>query len=353
MNMNQDFRDIPYPDIFGKWDSKASVRATPRRAIEAAQTPTKSFFPRSLMPVCDHHLVTRLPDAVIEEILTQRLYCYLDATTVLEQNVVNPVLLEIAHDGLAVEFASDMRFDAHKIYCDEAYHALFSADLKKQIVTATGVWPIAAPEPSFMHRLRLSHDAVPAELRGLASLCFAVVSETLISALLSHIPADPTVVDSVRLTVADHARDERYHHAYFSKILPFVWPQLRRHERKVLGPLFADYIISFLGPDYPMLQAILQPHLQDRDAVTEVLHDCHDHLDVVRDIRQASHTTVRLLAKAGVLDDALTAQTFTDAGLLPDNELIGGLEKSGPNEGQRNGQLWTPPRKMAESSRSG
>lgn len=348
MNINPDFRDTaPYPDIFGKWDSKASVRTTPRRTIEAAQTPTKSFFPRSLMPVCDHQLVARLPDAVIEEMLIKRLYCYLDVTTVLEQNAVNPVLLEIAHDGLAVEFASDMRFDAHKIYCDEAYHALFSMDLKKQIVTATGVQPIAAPEPSFMRRLRLSYDAVPAELRGLASLCFAVVSETLISALLSQIPADPTVVDPVRLIVADHARDERYHHAYFSKVLPFVWSRLRRYERKALGPLFADYIISFLEPDYPMLQAILQPHLQDRDAVAEVLHDCHDHLDVVRDIRQASHMTVRLLAKAGVLDDALTAQTFADAGLLPDSEPVGRLGKFCPGEGQRNGQLWGLSRRIA------
>lgn len=348
MNINPDFRDTePYPDIFGKWDSKASVRATPRRTIEAAQTPTKSFFPRSLMPVCDHQLIARLPDAVIEEMLIKRLYCYLDVTTVLEQNAVNPVLLEIAHDGLAVEFASDMRFDAHKIYCDEAYHALFSMDLKKQIVTATGVQPIAAPEPSFMRRLQLSYDAVPAELRGLASLCFTVVSETLISALLSQIPADPTVVDPVRLTVADHARDERYHHAYFSKVLPFAWSRLRRHERKTLGPLFADYIISFLEPDYPMLQAILQPHLQDRDAVAEVLHDCHDHLDVVRDIRQASHMTVRLLAKAGVLDDALTAQTFADAGLLPDSEPVGRLGKFCPDEGQRNDQLWGLPRRIA------
>ena len=55
------------------------------------------------MPVCDHHLIARLPDAVIEEILVKRLRCYLDATTVLEQNVVNPVLLEIAHDGLAAK----------------------------------------------------------------------------------------------------------------------------------------------------------------------------------------------------------------------------------------------------------
>ena len=50
MNINHDFRETPYLDIFDKWDSKASARATPQRTIEAAQIPAKRFSPGRSCP---------------------------------------------------------------------------------------------------------------------------------------------------------------------------------------------------------------------------------------------------------------------------------------------------------------
>ena len=68
----------------------------------------------------------------------QHLYRYLDFTTQLELEVINTVSKDIALGKLDVELPDVMRDDAFKLCTDEAHHAYFSDDIKRQVVAATG-----------------------------------------------------------------------------------------------------------------------------------------------------------------------------------------------------------------------
>ncbi len=304
-----------YRTPLSNWTSKATVRCKPHRLIDESSPEEGFFFPPALAPTCSHHLIAHHGQEMVQELLIKRLYAYLNFTSILEHHAVNPVLLDITSNDMGLTLPSGMRFDAYKIYCDEAYHALFSTDLKRQIESLTGVVDTVVAMPAFMIKLRHIQSTVPKSLERLVMLCFAVVSETLISATLSSIPQDSSVVRVVREVVADHAQDERRHHAYFIKLMELVWPQLSTNERRVLGPLFPTFIMSFLEPDYTALQLILRRCISIETA-QELIQECHPRAIVVRDAKEAARATMRLLARMGVLDDHRTEAAFQEAGLL-------------------------------------
>jgi len=240
----------------------------------------------------------------------------LDFTTILEQEIVNPVVLRLSRDAFGLTLPGGMKFDAYRIYCDEAYHALFSVDLKRQVELRTGVRSSNIPEPHFGRAIRQVKAKVPASMGSLVELCAAVVSETLISGTLTKIPADPTVTSVIREAIADHAADERTHHAYFTKTLEVMWPQLDKATRRLLGPHFADFILAFLIPDRSAQQRFLI-HMQfSRDEVEQVIHESHPRNATLDSVRHGARSTIRLLQRTGVLDDSRTVGHFQHLELI-------------------------------------
>jgi len=112
----------PYRSQFAAWFERSAVRRMPRRTL--AEVTPDELFPPELVPIAGHPLTRGLPPHLFDEVLVQHTYRCLDFTAKLEHLVVNGAVLGIAHDTLGVRVHEDMRFDAYKIYCDEAYHAL-------------------------------------------------------------------------------------------------------------------------------------------------------------------------------------------------------------------------------------
>lgn len=173
-----------YRSPFSTWDGRASVRAAPRRL--AVSSGDHLYFSPDLVPVTRHHLVKSLPVPAYRALLVQHLYRYLDFTAKLESLAVNPVVLGIAHGTAGIDLPESMRFDAYKIYCDEAYHTLFSADLSRQVQEASGVVPVLPGRPFSLRRLTEFREELSDDYRGLLDLMFVVVSETLISSTLAQ-----------------------------------------------------------------------------------------------------------------------------------------------------------------------
>lgn len=304
-----------YKPILASWDSKSAVRSKPRRML-SEDPGGQCFFSADLTPAASHPLVkARGPDQV-DELLTRRLYSYLDFTAILEQEIVNPVVLRLSRDAYGLALPGDMQFDAYRIYCDEAYHALFSADIKRQVEYHTAIRSSRLAEPRFADAIRQAQQVLPPELHGLAELCAAVVSETLISGSLTKLPADPTVVEAIRHAIADHAADERIHHAYFTKVLEVVWPQIDSRVRRLLSPHFADFILAFLSPDERAQRVLLYQMAFSRDEAAQILAESHPLDQTLDDVRHAARSTIRLLQRTGVLDDSRTKDHFRQRGLL-------------------------------------
>jgi hypothetical protein len=245
-----------------------------------------------------------------------RLHAYLSFTTDLEQLVVNPVTQLLSREQLGFTVPKSMLRDAYKICTDESWHALFSDDLAEQIVEATGEQPVPLPRPGFLvdlDRLTAQEDS---SIRGLTTLFFTVVSETLISAILCGIPKDRRIVTAVRDTIADHAEDEGRHHAFYATFFEYAWNQLGPVQRAAIGPILPEFMVAFLGPDTAALEAVLAVAPLDAETIRGVVEESTPAAAVRASIRKAGAATIRLFTNQGVLDDSRTFDRFAEMGLI-------------------------------------
>ncbi|HET6356855.1 diiron oxygenase [Streptomyces sp.] len=291
-----------YRSAFQSWYDRASVRQAPRRTILEDDTALQFFSP-DLVPVAQHPLVKGLPERVFNAILVQHLYRYLDFTAKLEYLVVNRTLVGIAHGSTGVRVPEEMRFDALKMYCDEAYHALSAVDLRRQVEHHSGVRAQLPDEPFFLRRLQQILAELPAEERALAELLFVVISETLISASLAEIPDSDDLVPAVRNSIRDHALDEGRHHAYFAVFLRHLWAQLLPRERQFAGRLVPKLMDAFLLPDLESLRTELTGYGLSADQVEQIIAEVYTPEVLSRHSRATSRMTRRYFEQLGAFDD--------------------------------------------------
>jgi hypothetical protein len=298
------------------WYERASIRAHPRRILSAEEDSGKFYFAPELAPVSLHPHIVALGPSVVRRVLVDHLYRYLDFTAHLEHEVVNVVASRIALGKTGFDLPADMMHDAYKLYCDEAYHALFSADLKRQVEDVTGITSAPLGVPHALKCLRNIQLASPRELRALIKLFFVIVSETLISATLIQIPRDGRVVSPVRKMVADHAEDEGRHHAYFASVLEVVWPSMTPRQQAAIGPLIPQFILAFLKPDLAAIRSGLAVCRLAPDKIEEVIDDSYPAQQLIVAARGMARATVRLCERNGVLEHSHTLERFHASGLI-------------------------------------
>ncbi|OHV69590.1 diiron oxygenase [Pseudofrankia sp. BMG5.36] len=296
------------------WYVTASVRRSQRHLVADDTDRNALYYPRSVAKVVSHPLIAGNDD-VVRDVLALSLMHYLDSTVVLEQQIVNPCFLTICDDQLPVSLPAEARSRAYMYYCDEAYHALCADDLGTQVRERTGL-ALTKRTPGFLidlgdALLQVSGD----HLRALVELAFTIVSETLISQSLLRIPADPTVVPAVRASVADHARDEKNHHAYFARFLPVFWPLLDSRTQEALGRLFPRFIRSFLEPDRTALAFILRQYVTAEEAEI-IITETYPPTVVDSDVRAAARATLNLCERTGMMRIPAIASEFERAHLV-------------------------------------
>jgi hypothetical protein len=302
-------------DVFAQWDERASVRVKARPVLQA-QADEWLFFPPELVPPTAHPLVEKLGPSASQRLLVHRLYQYLHFTVELEALAVVPVTLRLSRRRGGLMLPESMVATAFKITTDEAWHGQFSYDLMAEVEAATGVTPRLPEVPQFVRQLELLRRSLDGDLCGVDDLLFAVVSETLISTILSDLPRDRRLPPAVRETVSDHAQDEGRHHAYFAKLLRYLWPALSRSQQRRFGPLLPGLIAAFLEPDRTALRfALLEIGVAAAD-LDQVLAESYPGAEVSLGIAQAARATVGYFREVGALEDAQTADAFAASGLL-------------------------------------
>jgi hypothetical protein len=310
-----------YESKFGNWDRRASVRTQPRRvladgSIVDGDGPAVLFFPPELVPAAGHPLVTGRGGEAVHRLLVQSLYQYLHFTEVLEQVAVMPVTMSISLGRSGVQVPAAMRADALAITTDEAWHAQFSYDFADQVRAASGVAGHPPVQPQFVGRLARIRRSVPPEARRLVDLFFAVVSETLISTILSDIPRDQRLPPALRALVADHAADEGRHHAYFRSFLRVLWGQLDPRERRLVGPRVPELVEAFLEPDVTAVARTLRADGLPAAQVRRVVAESYPPARAGGHLAVAAAATARCFQDLGALDDPATAEAFAARGLV-------------------------------------
>jgi hypothetical protein len=300
--------------MFDDWDRVAGVRTSPRRIFRDERSAGFRLFPESecaYLPAL--HGTVSAP--AVDYLLAQRLYEYMNFTLHLESRVVNRALLTLSHGDVGVELTDRMRLDAYRIYTDEAYHATYTLDMIQQVAHDTGHVPLPY---DFVVIDALDKAACELEsvAPGLAELLQATVFETVITSILGAIPGDPTVVTAVRELIADHAADERRHHAYFARLFPSIWSGCDATVRRVAGPYLAHVVATCLAPDLGHTRAALMAAGVPGEQADAVLASVFTAESIGARNRLTARHTLNLLASRGVLDDPRTRDAFAERGLL-------------------------------------
>ncbi|AZM51937.1 hypothetical protein DMA15_04460 [Streptomyces sp. WAC 01529] len=299
------------------WYRRAGVRGGPRRRLTDELETGRTFFPTALVPYLDHPRVVELGEASRRELLARHLFQYLDFTAQFETRVVNRATERIAGNRCGVETDAEVRLDAYRIYCDEGYHSLYSFDVVQQVARASGVAPLPYDFGPFLQRLdAVGTEALPYE-PALAQLLQVVVFETLITAVLSDIPKDRDVLTVVRDIVRDHAKDEGWHHVFFSHFFRELWTQESARSRGRIARCLPDLIRCSLLPDLRPVRASLAAAGLAPWVVEDVVHDSYPPASVDQGIRRASRHAVRLFEEVGAMAVPGGAEAFEAAGLLP------------------------------------
>lgn len=284
------------------WYEQAGVRCQQRRVLDEDCERGLVPFPEKDIPYLAHEAVATLPIAERRALVTRHLYQYLLFTVHLETKVVNRGVAMLAHDDVGYPVSAKTRLDALKIYCDEGYHALYNLDIVQQIEQATGTAALPYDFQPRLDRLDRTAGRFLPEHPQLARLLQVVVFETVVTSILADVPRDPTVFRVVRTVVADHARDEVHHHAFFVRFFRDLWvhlpPTLRTTVANAIPHLIDDCIRPDLGAVHVSLSAAgLAPSL-----VADILHDSYPEAAVRATIRQASRHTIRLCQSVGAFD---------------------------------------------------
>ena len=292
------------------------MRVKPPKVILKDQLEGKVFFPPDLFPIVSHPLILNRGEAFIEKLLVHRLYSYLDFTEVLEHQIVNPVVSRIAHNQIDIEISEERRVDAYKIYIDEGYHALFSVELKRQVEKATGIACLYLGTPNLLKRLNYIQESVDSNLREIIKVFWTIISETLITAILTDVPKNKNVVTPVREIIFAHARDESRHHAYFASLLNIFWFQLKPKYQSIIGSLLPKVIFAFLEPDITAIKYYLEVVGLENKEIDILVEESYPQTGVILGIKKGANATLKCLEKIGVFEEPYTTEEFKKSGLL-------------------------------------
>lgn len=325
--------DGPDPRILRSWYERAGVRRDPHRAagsgwdrsgqraevgpsVEEQVRMGQHFFPSQLMPHATHPLVRQRGPQTVRAVAARHLFHYLSFTANFETRVVNRATARIAHGETDVHLPTAARADALKIYTDEGYHALYSLDLVARLEVAVRVPALPYRFRPFLDRLdEVGRFALP-DQPGLAQMLQVVVFETLVTSILDVVPADPTVLGVVRETVADHARDERRHHAYFAAFFRELWTNLDTSRQLAAGRCLPKLIRHSLEPDLAPAAASLAAAGLTGSEIDAVLGESYPVGRRAADAAVTARHSVRLFRDSGVLEVPGVAEAFAAAGLV-------------------------------------
>lgn len=315
MNTRSPVDEAEYRTPFADWDSQSSVRS--QRSPLEGRAAVSDIFPDALVPFFSSPTLKALPERIKVKIRERHLLRYLNFTLALETDVVNPVALDIARrrDGLVLP--PQMRIDAYRIYCDEAYHALFTAQIIEQLSTTNRSLNRLDESPYFAVGLRrlMSRDEnfdIAEEIRYL----FVIISEMLITGTLRDFSSESSTTGSVGQAVSLHARDETKHHVFFTQYMEIFLAAHSRATAQRLALLVPDLIRCFLTPGPDELVQELESYGLDEEMSREEVRIVYSGERAKEQRRRAARPIVSALRRLGYLSQESLVERFVNFDLM-------------------------------------
>jgi len=306
------------------WFAQAGVRTDEPRVftgVDDGADEGTALFSAAEVPELTHPLLDGLDERLREQLLAQHLYRYLLFTVHLETRVVNRAMTRMSTADPGFAMSDRLREDALKIYVDEGFHALANVRLVRQVADETGIRPVEYSFEPVLASLDAPIADAPTGYARVRELLQATVFETLVTSTLDGVPKDQSVHPTVRAVVADHARDERVHHAFFVRLFPELWASLDARTRSVVARDLPRIVHACVAPDLLAAARSLRSIGYGDAHIEQVLGETYDAATVTARTRRIARHTLRLLRNTGVFDTAEAHDAFAAASLLVDDDV--------------------------------
>jgi hypothetical protein len=279
------------------WNEKSAVRSKEKLSIvDPYDVVNSHLFSPSLTSYADHAYVAAMGPEAKAYLRARRLYDYLGSTERVEAEIVNRAI-EIVM--LNEDMPTSITKDFAKIYTDEAYHILMMINFKAEMEFITKI--------KFKSRKYSGIESILLELKYLegtdlllARLVSSIVTETLITGTLLK-AADSRVYAPVREVLSDHARDEAYHHAAFTRLADCILPNLSLPQKEFTSQIASMAIESFLRPDLSAVTEDLEfVNLKDIQ-IEEIISSISKPEAVRTQMLESSRSTRKLFQKYSIV----------------------------------------------------
>ncbi len=283
-----------YHSPFSRWHDSAAVRSMPTHDWLAGGA---GAWVLNVDSILTHPEVL----SHAEEVAIGMLLASLWFTVELENKLISPVALDIAHYCIGAEYISDLATDALRVHCDEAYHALLANELIGYISNLTGV-TLCRHTHSFLRQIESLRQTIPQHQASLLYFCAALVSETLISKTLFSDRLNPNLQSDLRCFLNHHYCDELLHSAFFVRAFDIVWPQWHPSVQTMMSPLWSGLIDTFLSVDLTTIFAVLKHAGIAEPLAKQVVADYKQPHDAAHYNERSAHLTYETLRRAGAID---------------------------------------------------
>ncbi|MDF3835777.1 diiron oxygenase [Cupriavidus basilensis] len=313
-----------HQSCFPHWDESSAVRSKPYN-YDCSHVNSESgeplsgnwFFPAALS-FLKHPLLADLTSQQVQGLLARNLISFLEYTTLLEHRIVNRSAESIAHNYLPVTIPHDLRMDALRLYTDEAYHAVISADVSNQVAEIYG---IDLGGRKFQRIARLEELIENSQHPELGWFLIGFVSETVITKEFLKI-GQTAIAAPVYTMLMDHLEDERKHSQYFIKMFSYIWNRLAQEERDFCALQLPTIIQECFRLDSNILINDLTDVGVRKEIAKTLSMERNTKIENQKRARAGSVATLHALRKCNFFSDPRYAVEFARSGLLDQDATL-------------------------------
>ena len=303
-------------DCQNLWERKSLVRSQSRRLIGEVEG---DYFPPQLQWLCQDSYIGSLGKEVINFILVQTLYKFLNDIAFLENEVVSSTVLKVVFNNIPIKVDCDTRLTLMTVVVDETYHSYASLDYIKQIQEKTRIIPLPFSNRTAISRAIQSTKLKLAEqYHSLFELIAVCIAENAMTKEIFYLASENGTNQFFKDIMNDHLSDEARHSVIFQHLLKKIWAEIEEGSKEVLGNILPIFIKEFLSVEIvcefneQILQALNIDKKKSKailDAITARYQVTTDQL-MVKNIMQC-------IQKAHILDHLPIKKKFLAEGLLP------------------------------------
>ncbi len=310
--------------LVNNWERNSTVKNKPRRIL--IKDSSKYFFPIAEQPLCIHPIIAAMGEEVVNSILVQSAYFFMQNILINETEVVCKITQKIIHEKAQISLSDEMVHQLLTVIVDETYHAYIAHDFILQVSNLTNIKPIVyTAESSLTRSINFILEVLPENCHLFFEIIALCIAENSITKELVTTIKDPDVNIFFNEINADHLIDEGRHCVIFTDLLTKIWLHIPEERKKIIGACLPDFICKYLSCDVKKIndRRVLSNLNIENDVIEEILNDTHQSFEVspfylnnpiVKNI-------LSLLKKSKILDHLETSQAFLKFGFLEEQKV--------------------------------